>query len=193
MTRFLIRFFTACFLLAAPPAFAQTAKAIFAGGCFWCMESEFEGKEGVLSVVSGYTGGHVENPTYKQVTAGDTGHVEAVEVTYNPGQISYEELLDIFWSNVDPMDAAGQFCDKGSQYVAGIFYSEEWQKTAAEKSLAQAEKKLGQKVATFIRPTVTFYPAEDYHQDYYKTNELQYKLYRSGCGRDARLQELHAK
>lgn len=169
---------------------AQAETAVFAGGCFWCMHAEFEGHKGVSKVVSGYTGGHVENPTYEQVSSGRTGHVEAIEVTFDPSVVSYKELLDIFWSNVDPLDADGQFCDKGSQYHAGIFTFGDMQHRAAQESLQAVEKKLGQKVATFIRDAAKFYPAEDYHQSYHEKNALRYQLYKQGCGRDKRLEQL---
>lgn len=167
---------------------AETERAVFAGGCFWCMESEFDSEKGVISVTSGYTGGSAETATYKQVSTGSTGHVEAVEVVFDPAVVSYERLLKIYWRNVDPLDAEGQFCDKGSQYAAGIFYFGDAQKAAAEQSAAEAEKKLGQKVATFLRPAVAFYAAEDYHQEYYNKNSVAYKTYRYGCGRDRKLQ-----
>lgn len=166
-------------------------KAVFAGGCFWCMHAEFEGRKGVTMVMSGYTGGHVANPTYEQVSSGETGHVEAIEVIYDPRIVSYADLLSIFWSNVDPTDADGQFCDKGSQYHAGIFYFGDTQKKLAEESAAKVEAKLGRKVATFIRPADLFYEAEDYHQGYYKKNPLRYKLYKTGCGREQKLKALN--
>lgn len=167
-----------------------TKTATFAGGCFWCMEAEFHGVEGVSKVVSGYTGGTVENPTYEQVSTGTTGHVESIEVTYNPTQVGYTKLLEIFWSNVDPLDPNGQFCDKGSQYRAGIFYHDDEQKQLAEASVERVSKKLGTKPETFIRASSVFYPAEDYHQEYFIKNKTHYKMYRHGCGRDARLEQL---
>lgn len=172
---------------------AKSETAIFAGGCFWCMHAEFEGHKGVSKVLSGYTGGTVENPSYEQVSSGTTGHVEAIEVVYDPDVISYDELLKIFWSNVDPTDKDGQFCDKGSQYHAGIFVFDDAQKKAAEASALAVEKKLGQKLETFIRPAQKFYVAEDYHQSYYKKNALRYKLYKSGCGRQEKLHELQGR
>jgi len=161
--------------------------AVFAGGCFWCVEAEFDQKDGVIDVSSGYMGGSVENATYFQVSSGETGHIEVVQVKYNPNVISYEELLKIFWRNVDPTDPAGQFCDKGSQYAAGIFYFNAAQKKAAEKSIEDIEKKKSVKVVTFLREAMPFYPAEEYHQEYYKKNELAYRLYKNGCGRQDRL------
>lgn len=169
-----------------------TEKAIFSGGCFWCMEAPFDKLDGVLSTTSGYTGGHQENPTYKDVTSGKSGHVESVQIVYNPGKISYEELLEVFWVNVDPLNARGQFCDNGSQYLSAIFYLNEEQKKAAEKSLEvlKAKKILDGKIVTTLRPTTIFYPAENYHQDYYKKNPYRYKSYRFICGRDLRLKQL---
>lgn len=167
------------------------SKAVFAGGCFWCMEPEFENIPGVLKVTSGYTGGHLKKPTYKDLLSGSSGHVEAIEVTYDPGRVSYPKLLEIFWSNVDPLDAEGQFCDKGEQYRAGIFYYGDDQKQQAEQSLADIVKKLRQPVATFIREGSDFWAAEDYHQEYSIKNKERYKLYRDGCGRDARLKKIH--
>lgn len=167
--------------------------AIFAGGCFWCMHAAFEQLPGVTKVESGYTGGHVTNPTYEQVSEGDTGHVEAIRVIYDPAKIKYEKLLEWFWDNVDPNDPQGQFCDKGSQYVAGIFYSDDIQKKAAHESIARVEATLHAKVATFLRPAEEFYVAEDYHQSYYKKNELRYKLYKAGCGRDKALEKIWAR
>jgi peptide-methionine (S)-S-oxide reductase len=174
----------------ATDAIAQTEEAIFAGGCFWCIEHDLEVLDGVKEVVSGYTGGHVENPTYQQVSAGQTGHFEAVKVTYDPQVISYQTLLDNFWFNVDPLDAAGQFCDKGDQYRSAIFYQNEEQKKRAEESLQVVEVRLGAKVATQILPASTFYLAEGYHQNYSDRNPLRYKFYRYNCGRDKRLNEL---
>ena len=168
-----------------------TKTATFAGGCFWCMDGEFSAVPGVAHVVSGYTGGTTKNPTYEQVSSGDTGHVEAIEVTYDPAKVSYAQLLDIFWRNVDPLDQYGQFCDKGSQYRAGIYYHGEVQKKLAEASKEHVKAMFkGENIATLIAPASEFYPAEDYHQDYYIKNRIRYKMYRQGCGRDGRLQEL---
>jgi peptide-methionine (S)-S-oxide reductase len=167
-----------------------TATAIFAGGCFWCMVHPFDELPGVVSVTSGYTGGHKVNPTYEQVSAGDTGHVEAVQIVFDSKKIGYEKLLEVFWRNVDPLDRGGQFCDRGSTYTSAIFYQNEEQKKLAEQSKAAIEKKLGKTIVTTIRPAATFYAAEDYHQDYYKKNPLRYKYYRYSCGRDQRLEEL---
>lgn len=167
------------------------AKATFAGGCFWCMEKPFEKLAGVSAVVSGYTGGTASSAHYEQVGAGRTGHREAVQITYDPGIISYESLLDNFWKNIDPFDSSGQFCDKGFQYTSAIFVHNEAQRTAAEKSLQQmAQQFKDETIQTPIIAATDFYPAEEYHQDFYKKNPLRYSTYRYGCGRDARLQEL---
>lgn len=172
-----------------------TAKAIFAGGCFWCMEPPFEKLDGVQAVVSGYIGGDKENPTYKEVSGGMTGHAEAVEVTYDPAKVSYDQLLEVFWMNVDPTDARGQFVDRGSQYRTGIFYL-----NAEQKQLAEASKERLGKSGRFDRPIVTeitaattFYPAEDYHQDYYKENSVNYSFYRYNSGRDQYLKKVWGK
>ncbi len=176
--------------VVSPVRAADQETAIFAGGCFWCMHAAFENLPGVTRVVSGYMGGSVEDPTYEQVSSGTTGHVEAIQVTYDPDQVKYTKLLEWFWDNVDPMDAEGQFCDKGTQYLAGIFYTTAAQKQDAELSIERIEKKLGGKNETFLRPAAKFYPAEDYHQSYYKKNQLRYKMYKAGCGRDSRLKEI---
>ena len=174
---------------AAP---APRAAAVFAGGCFWCEETAFEGVPGVFAVTSGYIGGEVDNPTYEQVSAGGTGHAEAVEVVYDPSRITYEKLLDIFWRNVDPFQKDAQFCDHGSQYRSAIFYRGDEQKKAAFASLRRLEEqpRFKGKIVTEIVPATKFYPAEEYHQDYYKKNPVHYKMYRLGCGRDARLKAI---
>jgi peptide-methionine (S)-S-oxide reductase len=171
---------------------AGTATATFAGGCFWCMEPPFDALDGVISTTSGYTGGHKENPTYKEVSAGGTGHAEAVQIVYDPQRVSYGELLDVFWHNIDPTTADGQFCDWGSQYRSEIFYNTPEQRQQAEQSKAALEelKPFKEPVVTRISAATTFYPAEEYHQDYYLKNPLRYKFYRYGCGRDKRLEEL---
>ena len=166
----------------------QTASVILAGGCFWCMEPPYDKTDGVISTISGYSGGKTANPTYEQVSAGSTGHIEVVKVEYDPAKVSYEKLLDIFWRNIDPFDADGQFCDKGSQYRSAIFFGNDKEKELAEASKKQIAEKLGQAVVTDILSASEFYPAEDYHQDYYEKNPLKYKFYRYGCGRDARLE-----
>ncbi|MEQ1788848.1 MAG: peptide-methionine (S)-S-oxide reductase MsrA, partial [Rickettsiales bacterium] len=164
--------------------------AVFAGGCFWCMEKPFDQLEGVISTISGYTGGNIKNPTYEQVSAGGTGHLEALQVTYNPDKITYQKLLEVFWKNVDPLDDKGQFCDKGEQYKSMIFYLSDEQKNLAEKSREDIAKKLEATIATKIIKASEFYPAEEYHQDYYKKNPIRYSFYRYNCGRDARLEEI---
>lgn len=167
-------------------------KATFAGGCFWCMEQPFDALPGVVSVTSGYTGGSKKNPTYEEVSAGGTGHAEAVQIVYDPAQVSYEKLLNIFWHNIDPTTKDRQFCDSGNQYRSAIFYHTEDQHRIALLSKTQLEK-----TKTFKEPVVTeivqaneFYPAEEYHQHYYKKNPIRYKFYRFTCGRDQRLREL---
>jgi peptide methionine sulfoxide reductase msrA/msrB len=160
--------------------------AVFAGGCFWCTESDFEKVDGVIKAVSGYTGGRMENPTYKQVSAGGTGHIEAVKIVYDPEKISYDQLLDVFWLHVDPTDAGGQFVDRGDQYRSAIFYATEQERQMAEtsKKALAASGHFDRPIVTDILPLGAFYDAEDYHQDYYKKNPLRYKWYRSGSGRD---------
>ena len=179
--------------LAFSPVQAQkTEKAIFAAGCFWCTEAAFQDVPGVISAVSGYTGGSVANPTYEQVSSGRTGHAESVEVTFDPARISYDRLLDIFWVNHDPTVTNRQFCDSGTQYRPAIFTLNDEQKRLAEASKAKWEKlkPFPQPILTQIVPAGRFWPAEEYHQDYYKKNPLQYRFYVSGCGRYARLDSL---
>lgn len=166
------------------------AKATFAAGCFWCVEEAFDAVEGVLSTTSGYTGGRLANPTYDQVSAGGTGHTEAIEVTYDPSKVSYETLLRTFWRNVDPVDSDGQFCDRGRHYRSGIFYHSAEQQRLAEASKKQAGEQLGKPIATEIVAAGAFYSAEAYHQDYYKKNPVRYKFYKWNCGRAQRLEEL---
>lgn len=184
--------FAVLLICAGPTALAmqKSAVATFAGGCFWCMEGPFDKIDGVLSTTPGYIGGHVKNPSYPQVSAGNTGHTEAVQVTYDPGKISYETLLKTFWVNIDPITENAQFCDRGNQYRSGIFYHNESQKHAAEASLQSIKPKFKKPVVTEITMATDFYPAEDDHQDYYMKNPVRYKYYRWRCGRDARLQEL---
>lgn len=167
-------------------------KAIFAGGCFWCMEAPFDKLPGVVSVNAGYTGGHKTNPTYKEVSAGGTGHAEAVQVVYDPARVSYKALLAVFWHNIDPTVTDRQFCDVGHQYRAAVFYLGEEQRMAALQSKADLEKSrlFREPVVTEIVAATEFYPAEEYHQHYYKKNPLRYAYYRSGCGRDKRLKDL---
>ncbi|MDD2162670.1 peptide-methionine (S)-S-oxide reductase MsrA [Pseudomonas sp. MIL19] len=184
----------------APPPQPQTSAqsvanpgvAIFAGGCFWCTESDFDKVPGVIETTSGYIGGHIDNPTYEQVSAGQSGHIEAVRVRFDPSKTSYAKLLEAFWPTIDPVTANAQFCDRGTQYRSAIFYGTEQEKQQAEasKDALQASGKLPGPVVTEILAADTFYPAEDYHQDYYLRNPLRYNYYRSGCGRDQRLRNL---
>jgi len=171
------------------------AKAYFAGGCFWCMEEAFEKVDGVISAVSGYMGGTVAHPTYEQVSAGKTGHAESVEVTYDPAKVSYQKLLDAFWHNVDPLTANAQFCDHGSQYRAEIFPTtpEEQQSAEVSKKALEQSPRFTAPIVTRISLASTFYPAEDYHQDFYKKNPVRYKFYKYNCGRAQRLEELWGK
>ncbi|MCY4462669.1 MAG: peptide-methionine (S)-S-oxide reductase MsrA [Albidovulum sp.] len=200
-TRSLAAFFLGLFTLASSSG-AATETAVFAGGCFWCVESDFDRVDGVLETVSGYTGGTTEDPTYRQVTRGGTGHLEAVQVTFDPDKVSYKELVDLYWRSVDPTDDGGQFCDRGHSYSTAVFVSGDRQRMAAEASLASAQKALGMAIVTPIRDAAEFYTAEDKHQDYYLGSNLvitrfgiipqsdAYKRYRKGCGRDARVFEL---
>lgn len=171
-----------------PPAGLE--RAIFAGGCFWCMVHPFDSLDGVKSVTSGYSGGKLANPTYEQVSAGGSGHIEVVEVVYDPDTVAYAALLDIFWRNVDPFDGTGQFCDRGSQYRPAIFVENDAQRAAAEESKHELEDRFDRSIAVDILPASPFYRAEDYHQDYYKKKPLRYNYYRFSCGRDARLEKV---
>ncbi|KAA0230150.1 peptide-methionine (S)-S-oxide reductase [candidate division KSB1 bacterium] len=178
-----------------PLTSAQTENlvtATFAGGCFWCMEAPFDVLPGVVSTTSGYTGGFKKNPSYDEVSAGTTGHAEAVQITYDSTQISYAQLLQVFWRNIDPLASNRQFCDSGSQYRSAIFYHNAEQQRLAVASKQQLENsgRFQQPIVTEIVAAAEFYPAEGYHQDFYKKNPLRYKAYRAGCGRDRRLQEL---
>lgn len=180
--------FTATLLSAGDE---KMEKATFAGGCFWCMEAPFEEIDGIKEVISGYIGGAKEKATYKEVSSGKTGHFEAIQITYNPSKVSYKELLNIFWRQIDPTDAKGQFSDRGSQYKTAIFYHNEKQKKQAEDSIKELEKsgKFEKAIVTELIKAVTFYKAEDYHQDYYKTCSVKYNLYKAGSGRDAYLKQ----
>ncbi len=171
---------------------SKNKTAIFAGGCFWCMEPPFDKLDGVISTVSGYTGGHVVNPTYKQVSTDSTGHFEAVEITYDPAKVDYATLLNVFWHNVDPLTGDGQFCDKGDSYRTAIFYQNEEQRKLAEASIAELVQStyFEMPIVTQVLPAKIFYPAEPNHQDYYQKNPVRYKYYRFACGRDKRLNEL---
>ena len=176
------------FGVAIPPPPTGRAAAIFAGGCFWCMEPPFDRLAGVEATTSGYTGGPLERPTYQQVSAGSTGHLEAMHVLFDPARVSYAELLSVFWHNVDPLDAGGQFCDRGESYGTAIFTLDAVQQREAEMSKTAAQARLGRPLVTPIRQAAAFWPAEEYHQDYYLKNPVRYRYYRWNCGRDARLQ-----
>ncbi|MDH4235047.1 MAG: peptide-methionine (S)-S-oxide reductase MsrA [Gallionella sp.] len=184
-------FFGAQSLPAAEVSSTPPASALFAGGCFWCIEADFEKLDGVLAVESGYIGGTLANPTYEQVSQGGTGHAEAVRVSYDSRRVSYQHLLDYFWRHIDPTVKDRQFCDVGSQYRSAIFYQNEIEQKLAQSS-KQALEKSGRfpHIYTEIMAASTFYPAEDYHQDYYKKNPVRYSFYRSGCGRDARIKSV---
>lgn len=176
----------------AAPSSGRTATAIFAGGCFWCMEPPFDKVPGVIETTSGYTGGHVANPTYEQVSAGGTGHAEALRVTYDPARVDYATLLEVFWHNIDPVAVDRQFCDRGEQYRSAIFVADGRQRGIAEKSRRelQASGRFNRPIATEIVAAGPFWPAEEYHQDYYEKNPIRYKYYRYGCGRDQRLEQI---
>lgn len=173
----------------------STAKAYFAGGCFWCMEEAFEKVNGVIDTVSGYMGGTVKNPTYEQVSAGQTGHAESVEVRYDPSKVTYTQLVEAFWQNIDPVTPDAQFCDHGNQYRAAIFYQGEDEKRLAEESKRAIEqsKRFSTPIVTQVVPASEFYPAEEYHQDFYKKNPVRYKFYKFTCGRAQRLESLWGK
>ena len=179
-------------LAVTPQVSAEQQTMIAAGGCFWCVESDFENLDGVIDVVSGYTGGHVANPSYQQVSSKKTGHYEAVKITFDDEIVSLKELTDYYWRTIDPTDAKGQFCDKGEPYRTGLFYQNEQQKEVFEASKAQVlqSKPFGADIVTEILPAKEFYLAEDYHQNYYTKNPLRYKFYRYNCGRDSRIKEL---
>jgi len=180
-------------LAALGPAAAQAApraQAVFAGGCFWCTESDFDKIPGVLSTTSGYIGGKVAKPTYEQVSAGGTGHIEAVKVVYDPARVSYATLVSRFFRTIDPLDSGGQFCDRGYHYRSAIFVADAEQRRIAAAAKADVAATLKKPVATLLLPAATFYPAETYHQDYYKKNPVKYRFYRTTCGRDARLKRV---
>ncbi|MEN8166769.1 MAG: peptide-methionine (S)-S-oxide reductase MsrA [Pseudomonadota bacterium] len=187
-----ITFFPLLFTLSLQADEANYETAILAGGCFWCIESDFEKLEGVVDVVSGYTGGQLKNPSYMQVSAGSSGHLEVVKVTFDPAQIDYQQILDYFWWHIDPTRDDGQFCDRGEQYRPAIFYQGAEQKAVAEASRARIEsiKPFPEAIKVELIPASTFYPAEDYHQDYARKNPLRYRYYRYSCGRDRRVTEL---
>lgn len=194
MKRVVLSLALASLVMAEPSQAQQTAKATFAGGCFWCMEEVLDAAKGVRLSLSGYIGGQVKDPTYEQVSAGRTGHAEAVEVTYDPAKTSYAQLLDIFWKNIDPTVGDRQFCDVGNQYRPAIFYHNAEQKRLAEASKRRIEQSgRFKKVAVEIAPATEFYVAEDYHQDYYLKNPLRYKYYKFSCGRAQTLERLWGK
>lgn len=168
----------------------DTAKATFAGGCFWCVEEAYDELDGVQATISGYIGGEEDNPRYEQVSRGETGHAEAVEVEYDPATVDYATLLDAFWHNIDPFAENRQFCDRGAQYRSAIFYHGEEQKRLAERSKAELEERFGREIATRIEPANQFWEAEAYHQDYYQKNPVRYRFYKAGCGRTERLDEI---
>ena len=187
------KFLSIIFLLLSSTSFANSPnfeRAYFAGGCFWCMEESFENILGVSKVISGYSGGTTENPTYKEVTYGNTGHFEVIEVIYIPEVVSYEKLLEEFWVNIDPFDAAGQFCDKGYSYRSVAFYQNEKQKNLIENSIKEIEKKFKKKVVTYVREFKKFYKAEAFHQDYYQINFVNYLRYKKACRREATLNNI---
>ena len=187
------KFLSIIFLLLSSTSFANSPnfeRAYFAGGCFWCMEESFENILGVSKVISGYSGGTTENPTYKEVTYGNTGHFEVIEVIYVPEVVSYEKLLEEFWVNIDPFDAAGQFCDKGYSYRSVAFYQNEKQKDLIENSIKEIEKKFKKKVVTYVREFEKFYKAEAFHQDYYQINFVNYLRYKKACRREATLNNI---
>ena len=196
----MMRLLTAVAIMAAAfgTAHAQSTPtrevATFAGGCFWCTEADFDKVEGVISTTSGFIGGQVVNPSYQQVTTGTTGHTEAVEIVFNPGKVTYRQLLDVFWRNHDPLTKDRQFCDRGNMYRPGIFFHSEAQREQAEGSKTQVQSRFAPRlVQTEITKATTFYKAEDYHQNYHQKNPVRYKLYRYNCGRDQRLEELWGK
>lgn len=202
MTLFTLSVAALALTLGAGATQAETRTATFAGGCFWCVESDFESVDGVIEAVSGFTGGTVANPTYKQVVNGGTGHYEAVAITYDNSKVTYSKLLDLFFRSVDPTDPGGQFCDRGQSYATAIFVSDPAERATAEKAKAEAQAALGKEIVTPIVEAGTFYVADDYHQDYYKQNALvltrfgpkskasAYKTYRKACGRDQRIRQL---
>lgn len=182
---------TACAAAAQTPS--TTAVATFAGGCFWCVEADFDKVDGVISTTSGYTAGKLANPTYRQVSAGGTGHTEAVRIVYDPARVTYARLLEVFWRNHDPHAKDAQFCDHGDQYRAGIYYHDDEQRRLAEQSLKTIAGRLDGPIHTEIAAAGPFYEAEDYHQDYYRKNPLRYSFYRFNCGRDQRLEQIWGK
>ena len=184
-------FLVGAFLICSNNVYAQSIKtAYFAGGCFWCMEEAFEKVDGVLEVISGYSGGIKKNPTYKEVVYGKTGHFEAIEIKYDSMKIKYQDLLDAFWINIDPFDANGQFCDKGYSYRSVAFYTSKTEKNLIENSIIVLEKKFNKKIVTYVKKFDKFYKAEEYHQDYYVENFINYLRYKKGCGRVKSLEKI---
>ncbi len=190
MKRILFTVAAALLLFANGASAQELKKAVFAGGCFWCVESDFDKVPGVVSTISGYTGGKTDDPTYRQVTAGGTGHYEAVEITYDPARVGYEMLLAAFWRSVDPTDGGGQFCDRGQSYATAVFVANEKERALAEASKKAAQTLVDKPIVTPILAAGPFYAAEDYHQDYYKNNPVRYRYYRFSCGRNRRVKEL---
>ena len=185
-----VLFFLFLIFISSNSSAKETDKAYFGGGCFWCMEESFEKAEGVIEVISGYSGGTTENPTYKEVTYGDTGHFEVVEIIYDKSLTNYKKLLEIFWINIDPFDAKGQFCDKGYSYRSVAFYKTNDEKIEIEESIKKIEKKFNKEVVTYHREFDKFYEAEKYHQNYYEENFVNYLLYKKGCGREKKLDSI---
>lgn len=184
-----MRIFIVVFLLIAGPAMAETQRAIFAGGCFWCVEADFDKVKGVIKTTSGFDGGTRKNPTYRQVSAGGTHYLEAVEVLFDPEQVTYGQLVLYFMHHIDPTDNGGQFCDRGDSYRSAIFYVSAAQKQTAEQIINRLKSSISP-IVTSIQPSTRFYPAEEYHQEYYKKNPVRYKYYRWRCGRDQRVKEV---
>ena len=185
-----ISLFVTIFLIDLNSFALENKKAYFAGGCFWCMEESFDKVDGVLSSISGYSGGHLKNPTYQDVIYKDTGHVEALEVTYDPKIVTFDKLLDVYWKNIDPFDSEGQFCDKGKSYRSVIFFQNKLEKELIDNSFIKLEKKFGNKIVTLVWKFDKFYPAEDYHQDYYEKNFIRYLMYKKGCKREETLKKI---
>jgi peptide-methionine (S)-S-oxide reductase len=185
-----VLFFLFLIFISSNSSAKETDKAYFGGGCFWCMEESFEKAEGVIEVISGYSGGTTENPTYKEVTYGDTGHFEVVEIIYDKSLTNYKKLLEIFWLNIDPFDAKGQFCDKGYSYRSVAFFKTNDEKIEIEESIKEIEKKFSKEVVTYLREFDKFYNAEVYHQNYYQENFVNYLLYKKGCGREKKLDSI---
>ena len=185
-----VLFFLFLIFISSNLSAKEVDKAYFGGGCFWCMEESFEKAEGVIEVISGYSGGTTENPTYKEVTYGDTGHFEVVEIVYDKSLTNYKKLLEIFWINIDPFDAKGQFCDKGYSYRSVAFYKTNDEKIEIEESIKEIEKKFSKEVVTYLREFDKFYNAEVYHQNYYQENFVNYLLYKKGCGREKKLDSI---